>query len=54
MVKTRAEKAMDKVEFEKLTLEQLRKEADKFGLPTGESKGALIEAIIAHLSEHDQ
>ncbi|KMQ84501.1 miz zinc finger family protein [Lasius niger] len=43
---------MDKAEFEKLTLDQLRKEADKYGLPTGGSKSALIEAIITHLSEH--
>lgn len=52
MVKTRAEKTMDRTEFEKLTLEQLRKEASKYGLPTEGSKSTLIDAIITHLAEH--
>ncbi|XP_011869954.1 PREDICTED: uncharacterized protein LOC105563185 [Vollenhovia emeryi] len=51
MVKTRRNLAMEKAKFEGLSLEQLKEEANKYGLAVTGDRDALIQNIMRHLEK---
>jgi len=53
MVRTREQRTMDRARMERLSIEQLKEEAQLLHLPTTGDKKSLIEAILVHWEKNE-